>query len=143
MASHKLPIFSQVVLRRNGKVALLKRAPDALFAPNLYCIVGGAVEQYETFRQAIVREAREEVGITIDPEDLKFVHIFYKQTNGLEIVVCLFECTQWNGEVYNKEPNKHTELLWVSDDHLPANMVPAHRSALEHIKKNVKYSEQA
>ena len=142
MASHKLPIFSLVILRKNDHVLLLKRAPNAAFAPNEYCMVGGAVEHLETFRQAIVREAKEEVGITINPENLNFVHIFYKQTDGVELVVCAFECHIWEGEPTNIEPHKHTELLWADENTLPDNMLSAHRSALEYIKKNIHYSEQ-
>lgn len=142
MSTHQLPIFAVVALRRNNEVLLLKRGPNATFAPGQYCIVGGAVEKNETFRQAIIREAYEEVGITINPENLKFAHMFHKQHNGFELLVSIFECSSWDGEITNKEPAKHTDACWFSLDNLPENMVIAHRNALIHMKNNVPYSEQ-
>ncbi len=142
MIGHTLPIFSILILKKANQVLLLKRSHDARFAPSLYCFVGGAVEQTETFRQAIIREAQEEVGITINQDDLHFAHVFHKQTNGIEIVVCVFECYVWDGEPYNKEQHKHSEMLWVDQNMLPEDMVPAHKSAIEQVNLKSYYSEQ-
>ncbi len=140
--NHMLTPYALVILRKDNKIALLQRAATASFAPGDYCLVGGAVEKHETFRVALVREVYEEVGVIIQPQDLHFVHVFYRTNKIQEIVACVFVCDLWQGEPYNKEPEKHTDLAWFALDELPAKMIPAHRGALALIAQGISYSEQ-
>ena len=60
---------------KHGVVALLKDAEGRMLfirrgwklarAPGVWCFVGGAVEEGETYTAAIEREVREEVGLTV------------------------------------------------------------------------------
>jgi 8-oxo-dGTP diphosphatase len=47
----------------------------------------------------------------------------------------------YQGEVYNAEPNKCDEVIWVSKDNLPENIAPSLRFALEAIFRGEIYSE--
>ena len=142
MSKHMLAAYALVILRKGDDIALLKRADNARFAPGLYSLIGGRVEEGENFRQTLVREIYEEVGVTITPDDLHFVHTFYRRGTAEELVALMFACHIWQGELFNKEPEKHSELLWCSINNLPENVLPAHRGALELIKQNCLYSEQ-
>ena len=53
------------------------------------------------------REAQEELGITIQEDDLEFVHTFYRKGSDHELVACIFKCVKWQGDLINKEPEKH------------------------------------
>jgi 8-oxo-dGTP diphosphatase len=55
-----------VVVKRNDKFLLIKRAKHGA-AEDYWCPITGAVEQDETQAQAVVREAQEEMGITVEP----------------------------------------------------------------------------
>ena len=50
---------------RDGKVVIIRRG--AGMASGIYSLPGGVVEVGETVREAIIREVREEVGMTIEP----------------------------------------------------------------------------
>ena len=82
-----VPLFSALILKQADTVFLLKRSADAKYAPGLYHLIGGRVEVGENFRQAIVREAREEVGIIIDEKDLVFKHVFHRSLVNQSLVV--------------------------------------------------------
>ncbi len=60
---------------RRGAVAVVTRGPrflvirrsQAVVAPGAYCFPGGGIEEHESEEQALVREIREELGVTIEP----------------------------------------------------------------------------
>lgn len=55
-----------VVIKKDGKFLLIKRAKKGE-AEDFWCPVTGAVEDGETQEHAVIREAREEMGIRVDP----------------------------------------------------------------------------
>ena len=55
-----------VVLKKGEKYLLIKRAKRGR-AEDFWCPVTGAVEHGETQEQAVIREAKEELGITVRP----------------------------------------------------------------------------
>lgn len=142
MSFNVVPIFTIIILRRGNEVFLLQRSSTRTFAPNLYHLLGGHVEFGETFPGAAIREAAEEVGVVIAPEDLHFVHVFHRASVDPSLVVMVFECTKWQGIPYNKEPDKHANVAWFDLHNLPENMVIPHKNALELSMQGIRYSEQ-
>ncbi len=55
-----------VVIKKNGKFLMIKRAKKGE-AEDYWCPITGAVEKGEQQEQAVIREAREEMGITVKP----------------------------------------------------------------------------
>jgi 8-oxo-dGTP pyrophosphatase MutT (NUDIX family) len=55
-----------VVLKRGEKYLLIRRAKHGT-AEDYWCPITGAVEYGETQAQAVIREAKEELGITVCP----------------------------------------------------------------------------
>jgi 8-oxo-dGTP diphosphatase len=54
------------VVVRDGRMLVIRRAKTVV-APLVYCFPGGAIEGDESEEEALVRELREEVGLTIHP----------------------------------------------------------------------------
>ena len=86
---------------------------------NKYIGVGGKLEAYESPRQGMVREIKEEVGI--EPIDLTFrALIYFKELNNankhpaLNYLVFAYRCTQYKGKI--KETTDEGELVWVDLD---------------------------
>lgn len=62
------------VIDNNGNVLLQKRSANKKLWPNLWDVTaGGHVDSGEFGRQALVREVREELGIEIDDNDIKYL----------------------------------------------------------------------
>jgi 8-oxo-dGTP pyrophosphatase MutT (NUDIX family) len=95
-----------------------------------YSVVAGHLDGNEEVVAAAVREAEEEAGIHIQPDDVKIVGVMHRRSSD-ERVDFFVECTRWSGNIVNKEPGKCDELSWFDLDHLPENTIPYVRRALE------------
>ncbi len=88
----------------------------------------GHVEQGESVHQAAVREAAEELGVTVDPDDLAPLTVMHRTGgNGLPIderVDFFFACRRWSGDPTIIEPEKCAALQWYELDALPTPLVP-------------------
>jgi mutator protein MutT len=72
MSSIPFKVNVSVVIKKDGKVLLIKRAEDEDVFPGFWGIPGGTVEPTDaTLEDALVRECREEVGVEVT--DIKMV----------------------------------------------------------------------
>ncbi|HJP96552.1 MAG TPA: NUDIX domain-containing protein [Candidatus Saccharimonadales bacterium] len=63
-----------IVYTPDGRVVMQKRAPTLAYHPNEVEIsVGGGVDAGETTEQAAIREVKEELGVTLQPKELRFL----------------------------------------------------------------------
>ena len=63
-----------VIIDNNGNVLLQKRSTNKKLWPNMGDVtVGGHVDSGEFGRQALIRETKEELGIEISDEDIKYL----------------------------------------------------------------------
>lgn len=131
-----------LVLKKEDQVLLLKRQNTG-YGDGKYGLVSGHVENGESFHQAIVREAKEEAGIIINPKDILQTHVQHRKSleDRSERVDVYFLVEKWQGEIANTEPHKCAELSWFSLDSFPKNTIKAVREALFNIFNNLPYSE--
>lgn len=131
-----------LVLRQNDKVLLLQRQNTG-YQDGLYSLIAGHLDGGEFASQAMVREAKEEADITINPDDLNLVYTTHRLNGGpdYERIDLFFECSKWQGEIKNTEPHKCSDLSWFSTDGLPTNTIPHIRIVLEDIARGKTYSE--
>lgn len=132
-----------VIFRKNGKMAFLLRS-NTNWMNGRYALPAGKVEEDESIEAAAIREAKEEVGVDIKPENLKHVLTVYRKDlvgrDGTWLDV-LFEATEWEGELYNAEPEVHGELAWFEPENLPENTTPYTPFFIEQIKAGNAYAE--
>lgn len=109
-----------------------------------YTLPSGHLEGDETPRQAACREAQEEVGVDVLPDDLQFLTtILRKAEEGdHERVDFFFEVKNFEGKLHNNEPSKCDQVGWFSISNLPTNTVPPVSQALDAIANGLAYSEQ-
>lgn len=128
------------ILRRGNKVAFVLRENVSWMA-GFYGLPAGKVEKNEPYTAGAIREAKEEIGVDIDPKNLKFAHTQHRHGEDMDWVDVYFEAEKWDGEPFNAEPNVHSELAWLDMASLPDNVVPPVRFALAAIDRGEKYSE--
>lgn len=136
---------SYLFLVKNGKVLLLRRANTGYEDGN-WSVPAGHLEGDESATQAMVREAKEEVGLTIKAKDLTVCHIMHRRGRPNEgpeneRIDFFFVLEKWEGEPQNMETNKCDALEWFSLSNLPENTVDCVKSALNHYIISEIYSE--
>ena len=131
-----------LVLQKGDEVLLLKRANTGHEDGN-YGLVCGHLDPGETALGAMVREAREEAGITIAPDDLKLVQTQHLKDAHLKenYINLYFTASRWQGQVTNVEPEKCDGLEWFPMGALPRDTIAYVRSALNAIQTGAVYSD--
>jgi 8-oxo-dGTP diphosphatase len=129
-----------VVFRKKDKVAFLLRE-NTKWMNGYYGLPAGRVEKGENFIEAAIREAKEEVGATLKPDDLKLILTGHRNHPDSLWVDIVFEATNWTGELYNAEPHIHGELTWFKPDDLPENVVHYVRFYVMQIQAGKNYAE--
>jgi 8-oxo-dGTP pyrophosphatase MutT (NUDIX family) len=129
-----------VIIRKNNKILFVLRQNTG-WSDGMYCMPSGHVEDGEKFTTAAVREALEEVGVTI--EDMHPVHVTQRISTGNDVRFGLFfEATKWSGIPKNMEPERHGKIAWFAADNLPyADIVQFQVDALKAIHEGNIYSE--
>lgn len=132
-----------LVLRRGNEVLLLRRANTG-YQDGKYSLVAGHLDGDELATEGLVREAKEEAGIVVNPKKLRLVHLGHRlgrPQKGEERLDMFFETTDWAGTITNCEPQKCDELAWYPIDTLPDATIPFVRNVLLDIQNGVNYSE--
>ena len=97
----------------------------------LWEFVGGKVEQGETKEQALIRECREELAITLTVEDV-FMDVTHEYPD-ITVHLTLFNATIAEGEPQKLE---HNDIQWISPSEIPNyEFCPADEEILKKIYK--------
>ena len=127
------------LLIKDSKVLLTHRA-EAIYGGNSYSLPGGHVDGNEAIRTALARELHEELDISINPDDAQFFHVSHQKSPHREYVSFFFVIRTWQGELANKEPEKHTHLDWFDLHDIPENTL--YREVFAMYLDKIYYSER-
>lgn len=121
-----------LILRRGDEVLLARRANTG-YADGLLHAPSGHLEDGEDVRSGMIREAREEIGVELAPEDLTAAVVMqHRAPDGGARIGWFFVARHGvGGEPVNREPDKCSELGWYPLDALPDDMVAYCRAALD------------
>ena len=118
-----IPITALLMLRKGNKVLLLRRFNTGYEDGN-YCFPGGHVEKGEPIYKAMIREAKEEIGIEIEEKHLNLIHVLNRKVKDNAYVDFIFECKEWQGEAKIMEKDKSDEVKWFDLNNVTDNIIP-------------------
>jgi mutator protein MutT len=140
VSRYRACIDVHLILRRGGQI-LLGRRCNTGFADGAWHLPSGHTEDGEPATAALIRESAEEIGVTIDPVEVRFVHLMHHRTDSGRIAL-FFEVTRWDGEPVNREPDKCAGWDWFALTDLPTDMIPYAAQALAHHAKGEVYADR-
>ncbi|WP_246531400.1 NUDIX hydrolase [Streptomyces bathyalis] len=128
--------------RDDGRILLGLRHPDSAYAGSTWHFLAGHCEQ-ESAVACLIREAKEEAGLLIRPEDVDLVHTVHlvDTHGGQPRMQMVFRARKWRGEPEILEPDKCTAWQWWEPDALPSRTVPYARAAVAGIGVGRRYTE--
>lgn len=132
-------VNSYLILRQKNQI-LFHLRKNTGYLDGMWSLVAGHVEDGESATTAMIREAREEIGIELSPAEIRVVHIMHRKTNRLNVDV-FFDCQSWRGVIQNLEPDKCAKLEFFPLNSLPSNVVDYNDMALRSVLKGDFYSE--
>ena len=139
----KAHVAVYVLLERHNQIFLLRRQNTGYMEGKL-CFPSGHLDGEETVTAAAIRECAEESGILLSSEQLEMKHVTHSPSTkegAREYINFYFIAKDWSGEPTNVETEKASECIWANLDHLPEDLVPEQRKALEDIKNGITYAE--
>lgn len=122
------------LLLLRGEEILLARRDGTGYADGLLNVPSGHLEDGEDVRSAVIREAREEIGVELAPEDVEAVLVMqHRAPDGGARIGWFFAARHLPGsaEPVNREPDKCSELGWHRLDALPDDMVAYCRAGVD------------
>lgn len=131
-----------VLIRENNnkKEILLQLRRNTGYMDNMYDFAcSGHVEKDEPFTKALIREAKEEIGIIIKEEDLIFLAVNHDYHQ--DHLQLFFTVKEYENEPKVCEPEQCGGLLWSEIDKLPENTIPYVRKVFLDILSNIQYDD--
>ena len=136
--AHQPNFYSAVfVLLENdeGEVLLQRRANTGFMDGHYDMSATGHVDDDEYIVDAVIREAKEEIGIDIAADDLQMI-MTCQMNADKPYLNYVFLCKQWTGEPRIMETEKCDDLRWFNKSELPMLLTPT-----LHLLKDRNFSE--
>ena len=118
---------------------LLQRRFNTGYEDGNYSVIAGHIDGGEDVFSAMIREAKEEGGIDIAPDNLQAIQVMHRKRED-ERIDYFFVCKNWEGKPRIMEANKCDEIRWVDIDALPDNTVDYVVEAITNYRDEVLFS---
>jgi 8-oxo-dGTP diphosphatase len=99
---------------KDGRILLCHRSPDRRWYPDVWDLPGGHVEPGETSTEALRRELREELGVSV--RSLARHPLTRLRTPEFEMDI--WPVTDWHGTPANLDPEEHDAIAWFAAEDL-------------------------
>ena len=109
MPHELLLVVAVALVDPDGRVLIAQR-PEGKSMAGLWEFPGGKIETGETPEAALIRELREELGITVKEPCLAPFTFASHTYGGFHLLMPLYVCRRWDGE---PRPLFHAALKWI------------------------------
>ncbi|MDI9408560.1 MAG: (deoxy)nucleoside triphosphate pyrophosphohydrolase [Candidatus Pacebacteria bacterium] len=131
----RLVLAVAVALVDQAGLVLIAERPAGKAMAGFWEFPGGKLEAGESPSLALCREVMEELGVVIDPRDLAPVSFIEHEYDQFILLMPLFLCRKWQGEVKGLEGQK---LAWVAAGELADySLLPADLPLVEPLVRAV------
>jgi 8-oxo-dGTP pyrophosphatase MutT (NUDIX family) len=140
----KTPGFVLVLLfRDNKKETLLQKRKNTGYMDGFWdAAAGGHVEKNESVRAAAIKEAKEEICISVAESDMKFAAVYHDYfENGITYFNFYFEASNYDGKPEIGDKQKLEDLRWFPVEELPENIIIQRKIAIENYLNGKYYGQ--
>lgn len=102
---------AHVVLSKDNKILIVRRAHDDEWMPHHYALPGGKIEIGEDIVSALCRECKEEVNLTVKPENCRLLRSVSDKLGHK-----FYLATDFEGDV--RLNSEHDDFKWINPQEL-------------------------
>jgi 8-oxo-dGTP pyrophosphatase MutT (NUDIX family) len=135
----KFPVTVHLFFIRENQI-LLSRRFNTGYRDGEFSVPAGHLDGGETVIAAGIREAKEEIGVTLKANDIRFSSVMHR-IEGDERVDFFVQVKHWQGKIVNAEPDKCDDLHWANVNDLPANIIPYVARAIQNHLNGISFDE--
>ncbi len=133
------PIGAFVIVVNSQKQVLLGKRKNS-YKAGLFGCPGGRLELTESLEDCSKRELLEETGLTA--KSLKYVGVIRELQDERNFIHFAFLCTDYEGEIELREPDKCVEWIFYHPKDIPKNTLPAHQVGITYLNhQNLNFTE--
>lgn len=130
-----------LIIRNEKKEILLQRRQNTKLWPRFLALPAGHIDVGENAYDAVIREAREELGIRISISNIIDTFVVNRRNKSLlPYYDVYFEINGYRGEIKICEPEKCSELVWCDISNLPEDMIDFEIEAIRNNQNGIKFS---
>ncbi|VHO04392.1 nucleoside triphosphate pyrophosphohydrolase [Candidatus Rhabdochlamydia sp. T3358] len=136
-----LIVTVHLILLKEDRI-LLSLRQNTGYADGLYSLVTGTLNGKESAIEATIREAKEEIGIDLASEQLRFTSTMHcLGADGREFIELFFLASSWQGELFNQEPEKCKKIAFFPKDAFPKEIIPYVQKGIANSLNQIYYDE--
>ena len=130
-----------LIIKNDKEEILLQRRQGTKLWPGFLALPAGHIDEKENAYEAVIREAKEELGIEISINNIVDTFVVNRRNKSLmPYYDVYFEIDNYNGEIKICEPERCSELVWCNINKLPKDMIEFEIEAIENNQQGIKFS---
>jgi len=136
-------VFALIFNETHDKILLQKRVNTGT-KDGFYDVgASGHLDEGESMSEAMSRELKEELGLTVDAKSLVFSSMMHKRYSDTNVPYFngYFVVENYIGTPKILEPGKNSELIWVPINELPEDLIEDRKLAIHNYLKDISYVE--
>lgn len=130
-----------LIIKNENNEILLQRRQGTKLWPGFLALPAGHIDEGENAYDAVVREAKEELGIDISLDNIIDSFVVNRRNKSLMPYFDIyFEIDSYDGIIKISEPEKCSELVWCDINNLPNDMIDFEIEAIKNNQLGIKFS---
>ena len=130
-----------LIIKNDKEEILLQRRQGTKLWPGFLALPAGHIDEKENAYDAIIREAKEELGIEISINNIIDTFVVNRRNKSLMPYYDIYvEINNYNGNLKINEPEKCSELVWCNINELPKDMIDFEVDAIKKNQQGIKFS---
>jgi 8-oxo-dGTP diphosphatase len=132
-----------IMIIKDNSVLLMRRKNTG-FGDGCWGLPGGGLDGKEPLRSACCRELKEELGITVSPEEVSFTSLLhlapYFRTPDETMQIC-FKVEEFQGTIKNEEPERCSDIRFFPLKEPPSDILEGSLRCVENYLEGSHFSE--
>lgn len=130
-----------LIIRNQNNEILLQRRRGTKLWPGFLALPAGHIDEGENAYDAVIREAKEELGIDLSTNNIIDTFVVNRRNKSLlPYYDVYFEIDNYKNEIKIMEKDKCSELVWHNINNLPNDMIDFEVEAIKNNQKGIKFS---